>query len=160
MAEASVPMTGRGYQLLVEELKRLKTVERPKNIREIEEARGHGDLSENAEYDAAKEAQAHCEARIAELEGKLVNVRIIEDTQISSDKVFIGAVVSLVDLDTGEELQYMLVSPEEADYEQNKLSIYSPIGKALIGHQQGEEVSAKVPAGILRYKIVKIERPS
>ena len=97
-----------------------------------------GDISENAEYDAAKDAQAHNAARIAELEGKLAAVRIIEDENISSDKIFIGAIVTLRDVDSGEQLEYMMVSPEEASYEENKLSIYSPVGKGLMGRGVGE----------------------
>ena len=155
-----VYLTRAGYEKLREELESLKTTERRRISRAIGEARLQGDISENAEYDAAKDAQAHCEARIAEMEAKLVNVRIIEDQNIPSDKVYIGALVTLHDLDTQEEMKYMLVSSEEANFEENKLSIFSPVGKGLIGHQEGEEVQCKVPAGILRYKILKIERPS
>ena len=149
-----------GFEKLRKELERLKTVERRRIAKAIGEARLQGDISENAEYDAAKDAQGHCEARIAELEGKLANVRIIEDQNISSDKVYIGAVVYLKDLDSGEQLKYIMVSPEEANYEENKLSIFSPIGKGLIGRQVGESVNIKVPAGFLKYKVLKIERMS
>ncbi len=154
----SVYLTRAGYKKLMKELEQQKS-ERLKIAKAIEEARLQGDISENAEYDAAKDAQAHNAVRIAELETKLTKVRIIEDENIPSDKIFIGAIVKLKDQDTGEQLTYMLVSPEEADYEENKLSIYSPIGKALMGHAQGEILSIKVPAGILKYKVVKIERP-
>ena len=147
-----------GFEKLRKELENLKTVERRRISKAIGEARLQGDISENAEYDAAKDAQAHCEARIAELEGKLANVRIIEDQNIPSDKVYIGAAVHLKDLDSGEELKYVMVSPEEANYEESKLSIFSPIGKGLIGRKVGEAVSIKVPAGILKYKVLKIER--
>ncbi|OGX19583.1 MAG: transcription elongation factor GreA, partial [Omnitrophica WOR_2 bacterium GWC2_45_7] len=116
-------------------------------------------ISENAEYDAAKEAQAHNTAKIAEFEMKLAKVRIIENENIPSDKIYIGAIVTMKDLDQEEELQYMLVSPEEADYEANKLSIFSPVGKALMGQSEGQQLEIKVPAGVLRYMIVKIERP-
>ena len=153
-----VYLTKAGYEKLRVELERLKTTERHRIAKAIGEARLQGDISENAEYDAAKDAQAHCEARIAELEAKLAMVRIIENENISSDKVFIGAIVSLKDLETKEELKYILVSPEEANYEESKISIYSPIGKALMGRAKGEEVSIHVPAGILKYKIVKIGR--
>ena len=155
----AVYLTKAGYKKLYEELEQLKS-ERIKISKAIEEARLQGDISENAEYDAAKDAQGHCEARIAELEGKLANVRIIEDQNISSDKVYIGAVVYLKDLDSGEQLKYIMVSPEEANYEENKLSIFSPIGKGLIGRQVGESVNIKVPAGFLKYKVLKIERMS
>lgn len=153
-----VYLTKAGFEKLREELERLKTVERRRIARAIGEARLQGDISENAEYDAAKDAQAHCEARIAELETKLAHVRIIENENIPSDKVFIGAIVTLKDLETGEEVKYTMVSPEEADYEQGKISIFSPVGKSLMGHAEKEEISIKVPAGILRYKILKIER--
>lgn len=154
-----VYLTRAGYEKLVQELERLKTVERRRISKAIGEARLQGDISENAEYDAAKDAQAHCEAKIAELEAKLADVRIIEEQKIAADKVYIGAIVSLKDVEGGEELKYMLVSPEEANYEENKLSIFSPIGKGLVGKSQGEEVTVKVPVGVLRYKILKIERP-
>ncbi|HNV24485.1 MAG TPA: transcription elongation factor GreA, partial [Candidatus Omnitrophota bacterium] len=115
--------------------------------------------SENAEYDAAKDAQAHNAARMAEVEAKLAKVRIIEDENIPSDKIYIGAIVTLKDLKTEEELQYMMVSPEEASYEENKLSIFSPVGKGLMGKKEQEIVEIKVPAGILKYQIMKIKRP-
>ena len=151
-------LTKAGYEKLREELERLKTVERRRIAKAIGEARLQGDISENAEYDAAKDAQGHCEARIAELEAKLSMVRIIENENIPSDKIFIGAIVTLVDLETNEEMKYTLVSPEEASYEEGKISIFSPVGKALMGHKEAEEVSIQVPAGILKYKILKIER--
>ena len=102
-----------------------------------------GDISENAEYDAAKDAQAHCEARIAELEAKLANVRIIEDQNIATDKVYIGALGSLKDEEGGEKIQDLMVGPEEASFEENRLSIFAPIGKELIEHKEGEEVQSK-----------------
>ena len=151
-------LTRAGYQKLMKELEQLKS-DRLKIARAIEEARLQGDISENAEYDAAKDAQAHNAARMAEVESKLASVRIIEDEKIPSDKIFIGAIVTLKDLDTDEKFQYMLVSAEEANYEENKLSIVSPIGKALMGHSAGEKLNIKVPAGILKYQVMKIERP-
>lgn len=154
----AVYLTRAGYTKLYDELEKEK-VERLKIARAIEEARLQGDISENAEYDAAKEAQAHNAARIAELEAKLAKVRIIEDEKIPSDKIYIGAVVTLKDHETNEKIQYMLVSPEEADYEENKLSIFSPVGKGLMGKASGVTVEIKVPAGMLRYTILKIERP-
>ena len=154
----SVYLTRKGYQKLYDELEELK-VERVKIAKAIHEARMQGDISENAEYDAAKEAQAHNGARISEAEGKLAKVRIIEDEKIPSDKIFIGAIVTLKDLDSDEKLQYMMVSPEEASYEENKISIFSPIGKAMMGHAKGEKLNIKVPAGVLKYEILKIERP-
>jgi transcription elongation factor GreA len=154
-----VYLTREGYQKLYEELEALKK-EKLEISKAIEEARLQGDISENAEYDAAKEAQAHNVARTSELEMKLSKVRIIEDQDIPSDKIYIGAIVSLKDLNEGDEFQYMLVSPEEADYEENKISLFSPIGKALMGKAEGEELDIQVPAGTLKYKVLKIERPS
>ncbi len=156
---AEVYLTRGGFEKLRKELEYLKTTKRREISKAIGEARLQGDLSENAEYDAAKEAQGYCEAHIVELEGKLSNVRIIEDLNIPSDKVYIGAYVTLVDLDTSEEVRYMLVSPEEADFEAKKLSMMSPIGKGLMGRAVGEKVKLEVPAGMLSYEILKIERP-
>ena len=154
-----VYLTRAGYEKLVNELEQLKNVERRKISKAIGEARLQGDISENAEYDAAKDAQAHCEARIAELEMKLSNVRIIEDQNIPSDKVYIGALVTVEDAQTKEKSTYMLVSPEESDYEQNKLSIFSPIGQGLMGHAVGDQIDVKVPAGDLTLTIMAIKRP-
>lgn len=153
-----VYLTRAGYQKLHDELENLKK-ERRRIAKAIGEARLQGDISENAEYDAAKDAQAHNAARIAELETKLAAARIIEDENIPAGKIFIGAIVNLEDVDTGEQLQYMMVSPEEASYEENKLSIYSPVGKGLLGRGVGEEAHISVPAGTLKYKIVSIKRP-
>ena len=154
-----VYLTRKGLQKLSEQLESLKTTERQKIARAIGEARAQGDISENAEYDAAKDAQAHNEARIADLELKLSNVRIIENENIPSGKAYIGAFVSLKDLDTKEEIKYQLVSAEEASFEENKISVSSPIGKGLLGKKEGEEVAIQVPAGKLRYKILKLARP-
>lgn len=154
----AVYLTRAGYMKIMKELEDAKS-ERLKIAKAIEEARLQGDISENAEYDAAKDAQAHNAARIAEIESKLASVRIIEDENIPSDKIFIGAIVTLQDTKTDEKMKYMMVSPEEANYEENKLSIFSPIGKGLMGKPAGETVEIKVPAGMLKYKILKIERP-
>ena len=154
----AVYLTRAGYQKIYDQVVALKK-ERLKIADAIEEARLQGDLSENAEYDAAKEAQAHNAMRMSELEGQLTKVRIIEDEDIPSDKVYIGAIVSLVDVETKEKMKYMMVSPEESDYDENKISITSPIGKGLMGKAAGEVLDITVPAGILKYKIVKIERP-
>ena len=152
-------LTKAGFEKLRDELERLKTTERHKISKAIGEARLQGDTTENAEYDADKDAQEHDEVRMSELEAKLSMVRIIENENIPSDKIFIGAVVSLVDLETKEKLTYTLVSPEESNYEEGKISIYSPIGKALMGHKKDDEIDIKVPAGSLRYKVLKIARP-
>ncbi len=154
-----VYLTREGFNKLQAQLEHLKIKERQKIAKAIGEARAQGDISENAEYDAAKEAQAHNESRIAELEGKLSNVRFIENENIPTDKIFIGAIVTLEDLDNDEELTYMLVSPEEASYEENKISVFSPIGKGLLGHKEGEKIAIKIPAGTLNYKVKKIKRP-
>ena len=151
-------LTRKGHEKLMKELEHLKTVKRRQISREIEKARGYGDISENAEYDSAKDAQALNEKKIAELEFKLSSARIIEHENITSDEALIGATVSLKDLDTGEELTYTLVSEMEADYAQGKISVSSPVGKGLLGHKVNEDVEIKIPAGVLRYKIVKIER--
>ncbi|MDP2830665.1 MAG: transcription elongation factor GreA [Candidatus Omnitrophota bacterium] len=150
-------LTQEGYERLVNELERLKTVKRRTISKAIGEARAHGDISENAEYDAAKDAQAHNEKQIVELEDKLARVRIL-DKNIPKDEVLIGATVKLKDMDTLEELEYTLVSELEADYNQNKISISSPVGGGLLGHKENEVVEIKIPAGILKYKVMKISR--
>ncbi len=154
-----VYLTKAGFEKLRAELERLKTSERFKISKAIGEARLQGDISENAEYDAAKDAQAHNEARIADLNQRLASVRIIENENIPADKVYIGALVTLKDLETKEEFVYQMLSPEEADFEENKISIFSPLGKGLMGHAEGEKVEIKAPVGVLHYKILKIQRP-
>lgn len=154
---ADLYLTKKGHQKLLEELDYLKTTKRRQLSKAIGEARAHGDISENAEYDAAKDAQGMNEKRIAELEEKLSSARIIDDN-ISADEVLIGARVKLKDLGNGEELEYILVSGEEADYEQNKISVSSPIGSGLLNHKVNEIVEIKIPAGSLKYKILKISR--
>ena len=151
-------LTKEGYQKLREELEFLKTVRRRELSKAIGEARAHGDLSENAEYDAAKEAQAMNEKRVAELEEKLSRGRILDHAAIPKDQVLIGAKVKLKDIASGEELQYTLVSGVEADFAQNKISVSSPVGKALLGHKVNETVEIRVPAGTLKYKILNISR--
>lgn len=150
-------MTQEGYEKLVNELENLKTVKRRALSKAVGEARAQGDISENAEYDAARDAQAHNEKRILELENKLAGVRIL-DKNISKDEVLIGATVNLKDMDTDEELEYTLVSELESDYNQNKISVNSPVGQGLLGHKVNEVAEIKIPAGILKYKIVKISR--
>ena len=153
-----VYLTREGYEKLMQELEYLKTVKR----RELSKAMGvaidHGDISENAEYDATKEAQGLNEKKIAELEGKLACAKIIEDENIPKDQVLIGAIVKLKDLDTEEEMEYTFVSELEADYSQGKISVTSPIGKGLLGHKEKETVEISIPAGTLKYKILKISR--
>ena len=140
------------------ELRELKIHGRKDIAQKIAEARAHGDLSENAEYDAAKEAQEHLEIRIGKLEATLMHARIIESSQLPNDKVYILSVVRLEDLKSGETSEYRLVSPEEADFEKNKISVTSPFGKGLMGKVKGDVVSIRVPAGELKYKILEISR--
>ena len=153
-----VYLTREGYQRLVDQLESLKTTERQRIAKAIGEARAQGDISENAEYDAAKDAQGHNESRISEMEGNLSNVAFIEDMNIPSDKIFIGAKVRLTDLDTKKEVRYMLVSPEEAMFEKDRLSVFSPIGAGLLKHAVGDEVTITVPAGTKRFKVLEIKR--
>jgi len=147
-----------GYEKLAEELEHLKVVKRIEISKAIEHARSLGDLKENAEYHAAKEAMANNEKRVAELEDKLSRVEIIDESKVVTDKVYIGAKVRLIDLDNGEELEYTLVDQEEADAACDLISVTSPVGKALLGHQENDIVKVDVPAGVLEYKIVKISR--
>ena len=151
-------LTKAGYQKLVEELEFLKTSKRRQLSAEIGKARAHGDISENAEYDAAKDAQALNEQKVSELEYRLSRARIIDDENIPSDQVLIGATVKLQDLDTGEELEYTLVSELEADYAQGRISVTSPVGHGLLEHKENDVIEIKIPAGKLRYKILKISR--
>ena len=158
MGKNDVYLTRQGYEKLSEDLDYLRKVRRKKLSKAIEQARLQGDLSENAEYEAAKEAQALNERKIAELEDKLSRVRIIDDENIACDEIRIGASVTLKDLDTNDEFSYTLVSEEEANYEQNKISITSPVGKALLGHKEGKTVKIEAQARTLHYEIIKIQR--
>ena len=158
MAAEKTFVTRNGYEKFCDELKYLKSIKRKEISKAIAEAREQGDLSENAEYDAAKEAQAMNEKRIAELGEKLSNARILEDADISSDEVRIGAKVKLKDLDEGDEIEYMLLSELEADFSKGIISINSPVAEGLVGHKKGDTVEIKVPAGTLRYEILQITR--
>jgi transcription elongation factor GreA len=140
------------------ELRELKTNGRRQIAQKIAEARGHGDLSENAEYDAAKEEQQHLEMKISKLEVTLSRAKIIEARDLPNDKIYILSRVRLKDMKNGEVCEYLLVSPEESNFEENKISVTSPIGKALLGKTSGEELEIKVPAGTLYYKILEINR--
>ena len=155
--DTRVPMTSRGYQLLMEELKRLKTVERPKNVREIEEARGHGDLSENAEFHAAKERQSLLDVQIRDIEDKLARAQVIEISRLSGDKVVFGATVSLADGDTGDKMVYQIVGDHEAEPKNGKISISSPVARALIGRTEGDEVQVRTPTGVRSLEILSVE---
>ena len=158
MSIGDVYLTPEGYEKLKEELNYLENTKRREIARALEYARSLGDISENAEYDSAKNEQAHCEKKIFELKDKLSRVRIIDGKDMPDGQVFIGVRVMLQDLDTDEQLEYMLVSQEEADYEAGKISIDSPVGKALMQRRLLDVVEIKVPAGVIRYKILKITR--
>jgi transcription elongation factor GreA len=151
-----VPMTPSGYAGLEAELKRLTAEERPRIIQAISDARTHGDLSENAEYHAAKEQQSHNEGRIAELEDKLSRAEVIDVTKLSGDTVKFGAQVKLVDEDTEEEKVYRIVGDVEADVKEGRVSISSPIARALIGKSVGETVEVAAPGGARSYEILDI----
>ncbi len=151
-----VPMTVAGHQALEDELKRRTNEERPRIIEQISEARSHGDLSENAEYHAAKEAQSHNEGRIAELEDQLSRAEVIDVTKLSGKSVVFGATVKLVDEDTDEEKVYQIVGDAEADVKSGRISISSPIARALIGKTVGDTVEVTAPGGSHSYEILKI----
>ncbi|GAB6079952.1 transcription elongation factor GreA [Hydrogenophilus thermoluteolus] len=151
------PMTVRGAQKLKEELHRLKTVERPAVIAAIAEARSHGDLSENAEYDAARERQAFIEGRIMELEGKLANAQIIDPKTLDADgRVVFGATVDLEETESGEQVTYQIVGEDEADVREGKISVTSPIARALIGKYAGDVVVVQAPGGAREYEILDV----
>ncbi|MDH3252788.1 MAG: transcription elongation factor GreA [Ignavibacteria bacterium] len=154
----TVYLTRERLVALEHELHELKTNGRRSVAQKIAEARGHGDLSENAEYDAAKEEQQHLELRISKLQTTLSRAKIIEAKDLPNDKIYILSRVKIQDHKTKEEVEYLLVSPEEADYEQNKISVTSPIGKALLGKVTGDIVEIKVPAGMLKYQILDVNR--
>lgn len=151
-----IPITLDGYERLKEELRRLKTKDRYEVAKEIEVARAHGDLSENAEYEAAKERQGHIEARIRDLEAKLAGAEVIDPKKLSSDKVVFGATVELEDLDTGEELEVQIVGPDEGDMKKGKISIHSPMARALIGKEVEDEAVVKAPGGTRSYEVKAI----
>ena len=153
-----VYLTKEGYEKIRSELERLQTKERPIVIKAISTAREFGDLSENAEYHAAKERQAFLESKIAELSDKLLRSEIIDERKMPKDKAYLGATVKLKDLKSNQEIEYTLVSTDESDFEQNKISTQSPIGRALLGKGIGEQVEAKVPVGTLHYEILAISR--
>lgn len=150
------PITRNGYNQLHKELENLKRVVRPQVIKAIEEARAHGDLSENAEYEAAKERQSFVETKILETEQKLANSEIIETCDFSSDRVGFGSVVTLENLNSGDEVTYQIVGPDESDIPSGKIAIVSPLGKALLGKEVDEEVTVQTPGGVKKYSILKI----
>jgi transcription elongation factor GreA len=151
-----VPITPEGHKKLKEELEKLLKADRPKNIKAIAEARSHGDLSENAEYHAAKERQSFIEGRIAELKTKIALVQVIDPSKISQDKIAFGAKIKVLDLDTDEEKNFMLVGPDESDIKKQKISISSPVGRSLIGKAVGDIVTVQAPAKKMEYEVLEI----
>lgn len=155
---SAIPLTAQGAERLKAEIHRLKTVERPDVINAIAEARAQGDLSENAEYDAARERQAFVEGRIRELEGIISNAQIIDPTSLSvGDKVVFGATVTIEDLDSGSQVTYQIVGDVEADIRENRISVSSPVARALIGKSTGDVVEVQAPGGMREYEILTIE---
>ena len=152
-----IPMTAEGHAALQSELKTLKSVERPNIIAAIAEARAHGDLSENAEYHAAKEKQSFIEGRIAEIDDKLARADVIDVSKLTGGKVRFGATVTLIDVDTEEESTYKIVGEDEASVKDGKISITSPIARALIGKEEGDEAEVAAPSGARAYEVAKVE---
>jgi transcription elongation factor GreA len=151
-----IPVTPEGYEALNKELENLKRVERPQNIKAIEEARAHGDLSENAEFTAAKERQGFIEGRIGELGFKLANADVINIDNLPRDRAVFGTKVLLENLDTGEEVEYQLVGSDESDIENGRISVSSPLGQAILGKKPGDELTLEVPGGKRLYELVEI----
>ena len=152
-----IPMTPRGQQILKDEVKRLKEVERPANIKALEVARAHGDLSENAEYDAAKERQSFIEGRIRDLESKLAMAEVIDTTRLAGDKVMFGATVTVADLETSEETTYRIVGEDEADIKSGLISVTAPVARALIGRVVGDTVKVRTPKGQRELEVVGVK---
>ena len=151
-----IPVTPEGYEALKKELENLKRVERPQNIKAIEEARAHGDLSENAEFDAAKDRQGFIEGRIGELGFKLANADVINPDNLPKDRAVFGTKVLLENIDTGEEVEYQLVGPDESDIGNGRISVSSPLGRAILGKKPGDELTLEVPGGKRIYELVDI----
>lgn len=150
------PITSEGYTKLKDELSHLKQVQRPAAIEAIAEARGHGDLSENAEYDAAKDRQGHIEGRIRELETKLATSEVIDISGLSGDRVMFGATVALVDLESDQEVTYQIVGVDEADLKRGRISVRSPMARALIGKRPGDDVTLVAPGGTREFEIQEV----
>ena len=151
-----VPITKEGYEALKKELEYLKKVERPKNIKAIEEARSHGDLTENAEFEAAKDRQAFIDGKLSDLEYKLSRADIIDSRTLSNDRAVFASSVVLENIDTGEDVQYQLVGPDEANIEKGRISVHSPLGRAIIGKKPGDEIILQAPGGKRFYELVEI----
>ena len=153
---AKIPLTPRGQQALKEELKRLREVERPKNVRDIEEARAHGDLRENAEYHAAKERQGFIEGRSRDIEAILAQAEVIDPAKLSGSKVVFGATVKLTDTDSGDETTYSIVGDYEADIKQQRIAVSAPLARAMIGREEGDTVTLKTGKGTREYQITTV----
>lgn len=148
------PMTVQGKAKLDAELKKLIQVERPDVIRAIEEARGHGDLSENADYDAAKDRQAMIEGRIAEIQGKIANAEVVDTSKLKSSTIIFGATIDLLDCESDEEVSYQIVGEDEADVKQGKISVFSPLARSLIGKKKGDVIEFKSPKGEKEFEVL------
>lgn len=151
-----MPVTPEGYEAIRRELEKLKRVERPENIQAIAEARSHGDLSENAEYAAAKDRQGFIEGRISELEYKLAHLEVIHPGSLPKDRAVFGSRVLLENMETGQDVEYQLVGPDESDVEKGRISVVSPLGRALLGKKPGDELIVEVPGGKRSYELVEI----
>ncbi len=154
---ASAPMTQQGRQRLLDDLRRLKSVERPKIVREIEEAREHGDISENAEFHAAKEKQSLVAAQISDIEDTLARAVVIDISKLSGDKIVFGATVTLADVDSGDEVVYQIVGDHEAEPKNGKISVSSPIARSIIGKNVGDEVQVRIPTGTRNFEILDVD---
>lgn len=153
-----IPMTPLGFDKINQELKRLKSVDRPQNIRDIETAREHGDLRENAEYHAAKEKQSLIEGRVRELEARLAAAEVIDPATVNvGDKIVFGAVVDLIDIDTEEKVTYGIVGDDESDIKERKIGISSPLAKGLIGRSKGDEVAIRTPKGQRTFEVIDVK---
>ena len=155
--DSNIPMTFQGYQRLMEDLKRLKGVERPKVVQDIEEAREHGDISENAEFHAAKERQSLLDVQIRETEDRLARAQVIEIAKLSGDKVVFGATVTLADEDNGDKVVYQIVGDHEAEPKNGKISVSSPVARALIGKSVGDEIQVRTPTGVRTFELLRLE---
>ncbi len=151
-----IPITKEGYEALKKEVEYLKRVERPKNIKAIEEARSHGDLTENAEFEAAKDRQAFISGRLNELEYKLFCADIIDSRNLPKDKAVFASSVKLENIDTGESVTYKLVGPDESNIDEGRISVTSPLGKAIIGKKPGDEIALKTPGGRRSFELIEI----
>ncbi|MDL1981593.1 MAG: transcription elongation factor GreA [Deltaproteobacteria bacterium] len=151
-----IPITREGYEALKKEIEKIKKIDRPMNIKAIEEARAHGDLSENAEFEAAKDRQAFIEGRLMEIGYRLANADIIDPDMLPKDRAVFASTVVLENIDTGETFEYQLVGPNESDIERGKISITSPLGKSIIGKKPGEEIILQAPGGKRYYELVDI----